>query len=111
MIYLGHSLLTFFFAERRDWEVRNNVCEVTIRVAPIIDNDVIFFFFGNALFKIFYFFQIAGCEQIKGLYLLSVDVPSVADYRDTVKLSCQYDMENTKLNSVKWYKDNKEFYR
>lgn len=38
-------------------------------------------------------------------------VPQVADYRDIIKLSCQYDMENTKLNSVKWYKDNKEFYR
>lgn len=40
-----------------------------------------------------------------------MDVPAVVDYRNTVKLSCQYDMENTKLNSVKWYKDNKEFYR
>lgn len=54
---------------------------------------------------------ITGCQQIKGLYLLKMHVPAVADYRETVKLTCQYDMENTKLNSVKWYKDNKEFYR
>jgi hypothetical protein len=30
---------------------------------------------------------------------------------NTIKLECQYDMEDEKLYSVKWYKDGHEFYR
>uniref|UniRef100_A0A182PVT5 Ig-like domain-containing protein n=1 Tax=Anopheles epiroticus TaxID=199890 RepID=A0A182PVT5_9DIPT len=45
------------------------------------------------------------------LRLTNMNVPEVVDYRDTVTLSCSYDMGAHQLNSVKWYKGNKEFYR
>lgn len=43
--------------------------------------------------------------------LTKLIVPSVADVKDTVQLSCQYELGVQKLNSVKWYKDNDEFFR
>ncbi|XP_035892710.1 uncharacterized protein LOC118503492 [Anopheles stephensi] len=45
------------------------------------------------------------------LRLTNMNVPEVVDYRDTVTLSCSYDLGAHQLNSVKWYKGNKEFYR
>lgn len=52
-----------------------------------------------------------GYKQTKGLHFTNINIPEVADYRDSVSLSCSYDMANHTLNSVKWYKDDKEFYR
>lgn len=43
--------------------------------------------------------------------LIRLDVPAIADYRDGVTLSCSFDMGRTALNSVKWYKDDNEFFR
>lgn len=43
--------------------------------------------------------------------MTAISVPEVADYRDNVTLSCTYDMGKHTLNSVKWYKDNAEFFR
>lgn len=41
MIYLGHSLLTFFILNLKDWQFRKkNVYKITIRVEPITDNNV-----------------------------------------------------------------------
>uniref|UniRef100_A0A182JG54 Ig-like domain-containing protein n=1 Tax=Anopheles atroparvus TaxID=41427 RepID=A0A182JG54_ANOAO len=40
-----------------------------------------------------------------------MNVPEVVDYRDTVTLSCSYDLGAHQLNSVKWYKGTQEFYR
>ncbi|XP_053678207.1 pregnancy-specific beta-1-glycoprotein 11-like [Anopheles nili] len=45
------------------------------------------------------------------LQLTNMNVPEVVDYRDTVTLSCSYNLGAHQLNSVKWYKGNKEFYR
>ncbi|XP_050100209.1 uncharacterized protein LOC126580903 [Anopheles aquasalis] len=45
------------------------------------------------------------------LRLTNMNVPEVVDYRDTVTLSCSYDLGLHQLNSVKWYKGNQEFYR
>ncbi|XP_052900760.1 uncharacterized protein LOC128307080 [Anopheles moucheti] len=45
------------------------------------------------------------------LRLTNMNVPEVVDYRDTITLSCSYDLGAHQLNSVKWYKGNKEFYR
>lgn len=53
----------------------------------------------------------AECQQIKTLHLTSISVPEVVDVRDVVQLSCSYNMGRSKLNSVKWYKDNQEFFR
>ncbi|XP_052900111.1 uncharacterized protein LOC128306598 [Anopheles moucheti] len=45
------------------------------------------------------------------LQLTDITVPEVVDVRETVTLSCSYDMGMHKLNSVKWYKDEREFFR
>ncbi|XP_041774746.1 uncharacterized protein LOC121594927 isoform X2 [Anopheles merus] len=45
------------------------------------------------------------------LQLTEITVPDVVDVRETVTLSCSYDMGTHKLNSVKWYKDEREFFR
>lgn len=41
----------------------------------------------------------------------SFDVPSPAFTDESIELKCNYKLDNTKLYSVKWYKDNVEFYR
>ncbi|GLG99577.1 Uncharacterized protein GBIM_06013 [Gryllus bimaculatus] len=38
-------------------------------------------------------------------------VPAVADMREPVTLWCRYDLAGARLYSVKWYKDDQEFYR
>ncbi|XP_058127030.1 uncharacterized protein LOC131290910 [Anopheles ziemanni] len=48
----------------------------------------------------------ARCLQLK-----EISVPEVVDVRETVTLTCSYDMGTHKLNSVKWYKDGREFFR
>lgn len=48
---------------------------------------------------------------MRALELTKIDVPRIIDYRDTATLTCSYNMKSHKLNSVKWYKDNKEFFR
>ncbi|XP_055715549.1 uncharacterized protein LOC129809616 [Phlebotomus papatasi] len=55
--------------------------------------------------------SLLGCRQIEALHLTDISVPRVADVRDTVTLSCTYNMGKHKLNSVKWYKDGSEFFR
>lgn len=40
-----------------------------------------------------------------------LSVPKVIDFRDTAVLSCVFELESSKLYSVKWYKDDLEFYR
>lgn len=50
-------------------------------------------------------------QLVRCLHLVHVEIPEFADIRDVVSLSCSYNMGKTKLNSVKWYKDNQEFFR
>lgn len=45
------------------------------------------------------------------LHLVQVEIPEYCDIKDVVRLSCSYNMGQAKLNSVKWYKDNQEFFR
>lgn len=40
-----------------------------------------------------------------------MSAPVVADLRKPMKLDCRFDMEGEELNSVKWYKDEREFFR
>lgn len=47
----------------------------------------------------------------KTLHITSLIVPAFVDVRDVVMLSCSYNIGTQKLNSVKWYKNDKEFYR
>ncbi|KAG5671327.1 hypothetical protein PVAND_001530 [Polypedilum vanderplanki] len=45
------------------------------------------------------------------VHLTDIQIPEYADIRDIVTLSCSYRMGRNKLNSVKWYKDDREFFR
>ncbi|EAT32238.1 AAEL015649-PA [Aedes aegypti] len=53
----------------------------------------------------------ADFRIIRTLQLTEIVVPDVVDVRDTPTLSCSYDMGTHTLNSVKWYKDESEFFR
>ncbi|XP_058063263.1 uncharacterized protein LOC131213269 [Anopheles bellator] len=50
-------------------------------------------------------------HRTAALRLTNMNVPEVVDYRDTITLSCSYDLGDHQLNSVKWYKGTQEFYR
>jgi hypothetical protein len=45
------------------------------------------------------------------LTLKNIDVPSHSLVGQDARLTCEFDMEGGTLYSVKWYKDEKEFYR
>ncbi|KAK8775877.1 hypothetical protein V5799_030775 [Amblyomma americanum] len=47
----------------------------------------------------------------QALRMVEVNVPSRPTRGSTVKLECLYDLENDPLYSVKWYKDQQEFFR
>ncbi|XP_033607840.1 uncharacterized protein LOC111865754 isoform X2 [Cryptotermes secundus] len=47
----------------------------------------------------------------RGLKLVSLKVPPAADIFQPVTLICEYDLESRKLYSIKWYKDECEFFR
>ena len=53
-------------------------------------------------------FAIAG---IVSLTLNTIEVPPHKVVGDKAVLICQFDMEGDTLYSVKWYKDDREFYR
>lgn len=46
-----------------------------------------------------------------GLKLIMLEVPSPSYVGESVELSCIYELESDKLYSVKWYKNDVEFYR
>ncbi|RWS22984.1 hypothetical protein B4U80_03821 [Leptotrombidium deliense] len=48
-----------------------------------------------------------GCA----LRLIMFDVPSPGMYGESVELTCSYDLQKDRLYSVKWYKNDVEFYR
>ncbi|XP_055908393.1 uncharacterized protein LOC129943155 [Eupeodes corollae] len=50
-------------------------------------------------------------HQVCSLIVTDINVPGIVDFRDNVTLSCSYNMGGHKLNSVKWYKDENEFFR
>ncbi|KFM73074.1 hypothetical protein X975_17845, partial [Stegodyphus mimosarum] len=43
--------------------------------------------------------------------MLMMDVPSPTTQGESVELICSYELDEDKLYSVKWYKDDIEFYR
>ncbi|XP_063704183.1 uncharacterized protein LOC134833697 [Culicoides brevitarsis] len=45
------------------------------------------------------------------LHLTAIAVPTIADVRDSISISCSYNLGSDKLHSVKWYKDDREFFR
>ncbi|XP_034231312.1 uncharacterized protein LOC117639596 [Thrips palmi] len=46
-----------------------------------------------------------------GLQITELNVPVHVDVRGTATLVCHYNLQNATLNSVKWYKDEREFFR
>ncbi|XP_069675827.1 uncharacterized protein [Periplaneta americana] len=61
--------------------------------------------------ELIYFALTLLLTRARGLKLLSLNVPSTADIFQPVTLSCEYDLEGGNLYSVKWYKDDSEFFR
>ncbi|KAI5636337.1 hypothetical protein NE865_10921 [Phthorimaea operculella] len=55
---------------------------------------------------VFAFFKVTICLRVVG-----ISVPSLKQRGESASLSCEYDLEGGKLYSVKWYRDNEEFYR
>jgi hypothetical protein len=43
--------------------------------------------------------------------MVSLKVPAATDIYSPVTLTCEYDLQDGKLYSVKWYKDESEFFR
>lgn len=58
---------------------------------------------------LFWFYCFTGSKG--ALKLLKLEVPQWADLRSSVTLNCQYDTGGDSLYSVKWYKDEHEFFR
>lgn len=56
-------------------------------------------------------FHVAATQRIQCLLVTDINVPQIVDFRDNVTLSCSYDISGHTLNSVKWYKNDSEFFR
>ncbi|KAF8774190.1 hypothetical protein HNY73_016769 [Argiope bruennichi] len=52
-----------------------------------------------------------GKEGVLCLRLVSLHVPSKVIVGDVIKLTCRYDLEGDTLYSIKWYRDDVEFFR
>ncbi|XP_042904037.1 uncharacterized protein [Parasteatoda tepidariorum] len=65
-------------------------------------------FYSSLLFFLFLvlFFKSAWC-----LKLVSLHVPNLVVVGEDVQLQCAYDLEGDPLYSIKWYRDDVEFYR
>ncbi|KAJ8917514.1 hypothetical protein NQ315_005563 [Exocentrus adspersus] len=50
-------------------------------------------------------------SESSSLRAMKIRVPEVARSGDTVTLSCEYDLEQVALYSIKWYWNDEEFYR
>ncbi|RZF33069.1 hypothetical protein LSTR_LSTR017500 [Laodelphax striatellus] len=64
---------------------------------------------GNILF--FYFTCLLGNHGAMCLKLTNFDVPNHVDMGSSATLVCEFDVDSAALNSVKWYKDEHEFFR
>lgn len=51
------------------------------------------------------------CVGVTMLQLVDLKVPSYTIRGQPVRLECHYDLEGEALYSVKWFKDDKEFFR
>ncbi|XP_049871081.1 uncharacterized protein LOC126370285 [Pectinophora gossypiella] len=57
-------------------------------------------------FLVLGFLKVAICLRIVG-----ISVPSLKQRGESATLTCDYSLEGGRLYSVKWYRDNEEFYR
>ncbi|GFV71686.1 putative DD41D transposase [Trichonephila clavipes] len=56
-------------------------------------------------------FEDFGKQCVLCLRLVSLHVPSKVIVGDVIKLTCRYDLEGDTLYSIKWYRDDVEFFR
>lgn len=56
-------------------------------------------------------FYFVVLSTVTALRMLMLEVPSPAVNGESVELRCSFDLENDNLYSIKWYKNNTEFYR
>ncbi|TDG49006.1 hypothetical protein AWZ03_004491 [Drosophila navojoa] len=56
-------------------------------------------------------YMLLAMRRIQCLLVTDINVPQIVDFRDNVTLSCSYDISGHTLNSVKWYKNDGEFFR
>ncbi|EDV93263.1 GH18359 [Drosophila grimshawi] len=66
--------------------------------------------FGSWLLQLVIYWLLAT-RRIQCLLVTDINVPQIVDFRDNVTLSCSYDISGHTLNSVKWYKNDSEFFR
>ncbi|KAK9869163.1 hypothetical protein WA026_002912 [Henosepilachna vigintioctopunctata] len=51
---------------------------------------------------------ISGVRSLKNMHMT---VPEAVKLGDTITLSCDYDLESVALYTIKWYRNEEEFYR
>ncbi|XP_076373896.1 uncharacterized protein LOC143258594 [Tachypleus tridentatus] len=50
-------------------------------------------------------------KAVGTLRILNLDVPQTVQSGEAVELTCAYDLEGDNLYSIKWYRDDMEFFR
>ncbi|XP_023721858.1 uncharacterized protein LOC111872334 [Cryptotermes secundus] len=68
-------------------------------------------FLGLLLLYVLAVTLLASTGGVLSLKLVRVSVPQYKVRGDMALLECQYELGRNQLYSVKWYKDNEEFYR
>ncbi|GBL74535.1 hypothetical protein AVEN_235460-1 [Araneus ventricosus] len=63
------------------------------------------------LWEIFTFIILQALVMTKAFRIVMLDVPSPTILGESVELTCSYELDNEQLYSVKWYKNDVEFYR
>ncbi|GFR03204.1 uncharacterized protein TNCT_640921 [Trichonephila clavata] len=63
------------------------------------------------LWEIFTFIILQALVTTKAFRIVMLDVPSPTILGESVELTCSYELDNEQLYSVKWYKNDVEFYR
>ncbi|XP_039300260.1 uncharacterized protein LOC111059129 isoform X2 [Nilaparvata lugens] len=66
---------------------------------------------GNTITYLFFYFTCLLGNGVVCLKLTNFDVPNHADMGSSATLVCEFDVDKAALNSVKWYKDEHEFFR
>ncbi|XP_064552768.1 uncharacterized protein beat-Vb isoform X1 [Drosophila montana] len=67
--------------------------------------------YGRWLLQLGILNMLLAMRRIQCLLVTDINVPQIVDFRDNVTLSCSYDISGHTLNSVKWYKNDSEFFR
>ncbi|XP_076335504.1 uncharacterized protein LOC143238826 [Tachypleus tridentatus] len=61
--------------------------------------------------QVFIILLLKDLQQLLGVHLKVLDIPSPTTLGQSIELTCSYELDGDQLYSVKWYKDNTEFFR